>query len=188
MERPVLERYYRDELRKQLREGGVRRNVHEVPALEKIVINSAIGSDSEKTWVEEVVKDVSLIAGQRPVVVRARKSISNFKLRAGVPNGVKVTLRARRMYEFLYRLVSIALPRLRDFRGLAPRCDGRGNFTLGIADHTIFPEVSVDRERKAIGMDISFVTSAKSDGEAVELLRGLGVPFVRRSGDGTAKA
>jgi large subunit ribosomal protein L5 len=189
MKKPVLQQHYQENVRKELRKEGRYANVHEVPILQKIVVNSAIGADAEKSWCEEVAKDVGLIVGQKPVVVRARKSISNFKLRAGMPNGVKVTLRGRTMYEFFYRLVSVALPLIRDFRGLTPRFDGRGNYTLGLQDHSIFPEISVDRERKAIGMDISFVTTAATDAEALELLKALGMPFVKRSSGGAmAKA
>jgi large subunit ribosomal protein L5 len=179
MAQPKLQSYYEGEIRAKLRADGPYGNVHDVPALEKIVVNSAISADSEKTWADEVMKDVGLITGQRPVLVRARKSISNFKLRAGMPNGVKVTLRKRPMYEFLYRLIVVALPRLRDFRGLAARCDGRGNYTIGLQDHTIFPEITVDRERKAIGMNVSLITTAKTDAEALELLRALGMPIIK---------
>jgi large subunit ribosomal protein L5 len=189
MKRPVLQQHYQENVRKELQRGGRYGNAHEIPGLQKIVVNSAIGADAEKSWCEEVARDIGLIVGQKPIIVRARKSISNFKLREGMPNGVKVTLRGRTMYEFFYRLVAIALPLIRDFRGLSHRFDGQGNYTLGLQDHSIFPEISVDRERKAIGMDISFVTSAETDAEALELLKLLGMPFTKRpSGSAAAKA
>jgi large subunit ribosomal protein L5 len=162
------------------------KNIHCVPKLEKIVINSAISADSDKSWIEEVVREIGLIGAQKPVIVLSKKSISNFKLRAGVPNGAKVTLRGNAMYEFAYRLISVALPRIRDFRGLRAKFDGRGNYTLGIQDDSIFPEIGVDRERKNIGMDITFVTNTESDEECRELLESLGMPFQKRSQ--TAKA
>lgn len=157
------------------------KNSHLVPKLEKIVVNSAIASDWEKGFIADVEKDVSVICCQKPVIVRAKKSISNFKLRKGMPNGIKVTLRGNAMYEFFYRLVSIALPAVRDFRGVSNKFDGQGNYTLGITDHTIFPEVTVDKERRLVGMDITFVTSAKTDEEGRDLLRLLGMPFRKKS-------
>ncbi|MDR1435779.1 MAG: 50S ribosomal protein L5 [Puniceicoccales bacterium] len=174
-----LEVHYESVVRERLREKYGYGNVHEIPALVKIAVNSAISSSSDKSAAEEVGKEVAALTGQKPVIVRTKKSISNFKLRAGMPNGVKVTLRGRIMYHFFCRLVKIALPMIRDFRGLPARFDGRGNYTLGIGDHSIFPEISVDRERSAIGMDITFVTSAKTDAEGRDLLEFLGVPFVR---------
>ncbi|MDR2668180.1 MAG: 50S ribosomal protein L5 [Puniceicoccales bacterium] len=180
MKKSDLQCYYDDVVRKKLCEKYGYGNVHVVPKLEKISINSAIGADAEKSVAEEVVKEIAMLAGQKPIVVRARKSISNFKLRAGMPNGVKVTLRGSLMYHFFCRLVKVALPMIRDFRGLAPRFDGRGNYTLGIRDHSIFPEISIDRERRAIGMDITFVTTAETDGEGRDLLELMGMPFVKR--------
>jgi large subunit ribosomal protein L5 len=154
------------------------KNRHQVPVIEKIVINSALNADSEKSWIAEVEKDIALIAAQKSIVTRAKESISNFKLRKGMPNGVKVTLRGRQMYEFWSRLVHIALPVSRDFRGLSSKCDGRGNYTLGIADHTIFPEINIDHDRKKnVGMDITVVTSAKTDAEALEFLKLMGASF-----------
>ena len=154
------------------------KNRHQVPVMEKIVINSALNADSDKSWVAEVEKDIGLIAAQRPIVTRAKKSISNFKLRQGMPNGVKVTLRGRQMYEFWSRWMHVALPVARDFRGLLNKFDGRGNYTVGIVDHTIFPEISIDHDRKKnVGMDVTVVTSAKTDAEALEFLRLMGAPF-----------
>jgi large subunit ribosomal protein L5 len=156
-------------------------NRHDVPKLEKIVVNSAINSSCDKSYVEDLSKDIGLITGQKPVVVVAKKSISNFKLRKGMPNGVKTTLRGETMYDFFLRLICISLPIVRDFRGVSSKMDGRGNYTLGITDHTIFPEINVDREKKTIGMDISFVTTAKTDDEGRDLLRLLGMPFKKKN-------
>lgn len=155
-------------------------NKHLVPFLKKIVVNSAISSDWEKGFISDVERDIGNICCQKPVIVKARKSISNFKLRQGMPNGIKVTLRGDRMYEFLSHLVNIALPAVRDFRGVSVKFDGGGNCTLGITDYTIFPEVSVDKERKVVGMDVSFVTSANTDDEGREFLALLGIPFRKK--------
>jgi large subunit ribosomal protein L5 len=182
MKKSELQRFYEEEVREKLRKKYGYGNVHQIPVLEKISINSAIDADADKSAAEEISREISLVAGQKPVTVRARKSISNFKLRAGMPNGVKVTLRGHGMYHFAYRLIKVALPMIRDFRGIIPHFDGNGNYTLGVRDHSIFPEISVDRERKAIGMDITFVTSARTDGEALDLLEFLGMPFVKRTG------
>ncbi|MDR2201138.1 MAG: 50S ribosomal protein L5 [Puniceicoccales bacterium] len=152
-----------------------------MPYLEKIVVNSAIASDWDKNFIGDVERDIATICCQKPITVKAKKSISNFKLRKGMANGLKVTLRGRAMYEFFYKLISIALPAVRDFRGVSNKFDGRGNYTLGIVDHTIFPEVSIDKERKVVGMDITFVTSAKTDGEGRDLLRLFGVPFRKKN-------
>ncbi|MDR0351045.1 MAG: 50S ribosomal protein L5 [Puniceicoccales bacterium] len=156
------------------------RNRHDVPKLEKIVVNSAINSSCDKSYIEDLTRDIGLITCQKPVVVAAKKSISNFKLRKGVPNGIKVTLRGDAMYDFFLRFTCIALPIVRDFRGVSNKMDGRGNYTIGVTDHTIFPEISVDREKKTIGMDISFVTTAKTDDEGWDLLRMLGMPFKKK--------
>jgi large subunit ribosomal protein L5 len=188
MDRSELERYYLEDVRKKL--CGVHHygNVHEIPALKKIAINSAIGADTEKAAVEEAVKDIASIVGQKPVVVRARKSISNFKLRAGMPNGIKVTLRGRAMYHFAFKFIKIVLPMIRDFHGINPRFDGNGNFTLGVRDYSIFPEINVDRERRVVGMDVTFQTTAKTDREAFDLLEFLGMPFVKKKNAATTAA
>ncbi|MDR1435487.1 MAG: 50S ribosomal protein L5 [Puniceicoccales bacterium] len=156
-------------------------NKHLVPWLEKIVVNSAIASDWDKNFIAEVERDIAMVCCQKPIVVKAKKSISNFKLRKGMPNGFKVTLRGNAMYDFFYKLVSIVLPAVRDFRGVSNKLDGCGNYTLGIVDHTIFPEVTVGKERKIVGMDVTFVTSAKTDHEGRDLLRLFGVPFRKKS-------
>lgn len=180
MSTPVLKKHYRESVVPELKKILGVENIHQVPSVQKVVINSAFGADNDRNYVEEVSKKIGLIVGQKPIVTRATKSISNFKLRQGMPIGVKVTLRGARMYEFLYRLMAIALPTIRDFQGVNAKFDGCGNYSLGIADHTIFPEITVDSNRKNIGMDITIVTSTSSDREAQELLRLLGMPFRKR--------
>ena len=154
-------------------------NIHQVPQMEKIVINSCVSASGEtKAALEETLKEISTIAGQRPIQTKAKKSISNFKLRKGQAIGAKVTLRGVRMYEFMQRLVLTAMPRIRDFRGVSPHCfDGNGNYTVGIKDHTIFPEIDLDRVNRTIGMDITFVTTATNNKDARLLLEALGMPF-----------
>ena len=154
-------------------------NIMQVPKLEKIVINMGVGEAKEnKKVLESAVADLEKIAGQKAVVTRAKKSVANFKLREGMPIGCKVTLRGERMYEFLDKLVNISLPRVRDFRGVSNNSfDGRGNYTLGIKEQLIFPEINFDKVNKLRGMDIVFVTTAKSDEEGRELLAQLGMPF-----------
>lgn len=177
MPKPFLKEYYERTVVPELIKLKGYKNKHQIPQVEKIVINSGIRSENDKAWVNEVAKDISMITGRKPVITRAKKSISNFKLREGMPVGVVVTLRGNDMYEFLYRLVSVTLPLIRDFRGLPRRMDGRGNYNLGIADHSIFPEVSIEGNRKNVGMDLTIVTSALTDDEGRELLRLLGFPF-----------
>lgn len=178
----VLQTLYkqkRNELQTQL---GLK-NIHEVPKLEKIVINCSVGSQGErKQAVEDAVNEVSLITGQKPIVTKSKKAIANFKLREGENVGVKVTLRGPKMYDFLMRLVRTAIPRIRDFRGVAPRSfDGRGNYTLGVTDQSIFPEIELDKIKRSLGFDITFVTSTNSDDHAREMLRALGMPFRTRT-------
>ncbi len=176
---PVLQTLYKDKVRSSLKEKLALANVHQVPRLEKIVINCSVGSQGErKQAVEDAVNEVALITGQKPIVTHSKKAIANFKLRAGEAVGVKVTLRGPRMYDFLMRLVRTAIPRIRDFRGVAPRAfDGRGNYTLGITDQSIFPEIELDKIKRSLGFDITFVTSTNVDDHARELLRELGMPF-----------
>jgi len=153
-------------------------NVHEVPKIEKIVINMGVSASLEKGAVEDASKDLTMITGRKPVVNKARKSIANFKLREGQAIGCHVTLRRDVMYEFFDRLVAAALPRIRDFRGVSSRSfDGRGNYSLGIADQTIFPEVELDKIKRQQGMDVTIVTTAKSNEEALDLLKLMGMPF-----------
>jgi len=176
---PKLEARYKKELAPAMKKSRGYKNVHEIPRLEKIVINMGVGQASvDKKHMEAALKDLTLIAGQKPVSTKARKSNASFKIREGMAIGAKVTLRGKRMYEFLDRLVTIALPRVRDFRGINGKAfDGRGNYALGIKDHTIFPEINFDKVEAARGMDIIICTSAKTDEEAKELLRGFDMPF-----------
>jgi large subunit ribosomal protein L5 len=153
-------------------------NPHQVPRIVKIVLHKGVRADSEKTALDEAMRDLALITGRKPAVDKSRHSIANFKLRKGQPIGCHVTLRRDVMYEFLDRLITAALPRIRDFRGLSPRAfDGRGNYSLGIADQTIFPEIDLDKVRSQQGLDITIVTSARTDAEALELLKLMGMPF-----------
>ncbi len=174
-----LEKKYREQLVPQLMERFQYKNVMEVPKLEKIVINVGCGEMSrEAKMVDALQADLAQVTGQKPIVTRARKSISNFKLRTGMIVGLKVTLRKQRMYEFFDRLVSLAIPRIRDFRGASTRSfDGRGNYSLSLTEQLVFPEIDYDQVSKVQGMDIAFVTTAKTDEEGRELLRLLGMPF-----------
>lgn len=158
-------------------------NPNQTPKLEKICINVGVGqATQDQKLIETTVKEIEAITGQKPAVVKAKKSVSNFKLREGVNIGVRVTLRNARMYEFLDRFISIAVPRIRDFRGLPDKSfDGRGNYTIGIKEQVIFPEINVDNVNRISGMDLTFVTSAKSDEESYELLKQFGVPFVNKN-------
>ena len=153
-------------------------NVHQVPRMEKIVVNMGVSASLEKGAVDDAAKDLAMITGRKPAISRSRHSIANFKLREGVPIGCRVTLRREAMYEFFDRLVATALPRIRDFRGLSPRSfDGRGNYSLGVNDQTIFPEIELDKIKRTQGMDITIVTSARTNEEALELLKLMGMPF-----------
>jgi large subunit ribosomal protein L5 len=177
MKSRIYEKYV-GQVRPALMESRKYKNTHQVPRMEKIVINMGVSASLEKGAVEEALKDLTQITGRRPVVTRARKSIANFKLREGQAVGCFVTLRRDVMYEFFDRLVSAALPRIRDFRGVSGRSfDGRGNYSLGLADQTIFPEIELDKIKRQQGMDVTIVTSARSNDEARELLKLLGMPF-----------
>jgi large subunit ribosomal protein L5 len=170
-----------NEVRPALTEKRKYGNVHEVPRLEKIVVNMGVSASLEKGAVEDAARDLSFITGRKPVINKARHSIANFKLREGMPIGCRVTLRRDAMYEFFDRLVAATLPRIRDFRGVSPRSfDGRGNYSLGIADQTVFPEIEMDKIKRTQGMDVTIVTSAKSDAEALELLKAMGMPFAEK--------
>lgn len=156
-------------------------NVHQVPKIEKIVVNMGVSASLEKSAVDDAAKDLAAITGRRPVVTKSRKSIANFKVRQNQSVGCFVTLRRDAMYEFFDRLVATALPRIRDFRGISPRkFDGRGNYTLGVSDQTIFPEIDLDKIKRQQGMDITIVTSADSDDEARDLLKMMGMPFAEK--------
>ena len=176
---PRLKRDYHERIAAAMTEKFGYGNRMEVPRLEKIVINMGVGeATQDKKKVETAAQEMELIAGQKPVVTKAKKSIAQFKLREGMPIGVKVTLRRERMYEFLDRLITVALPRVRDFRGLNPKSfDGRGNYAMGLKEQIIFPEISYDRIDKVRGMDIIVTTTAKTDEEARELLRLFNFPF-----------
>ena len=180
---PELKKFYLDEVAPSLLKSLGFKNVHQVPKIEKVVLNSSFGVELDKNGVIELKKDMTALAGQAPIVVLAKMSVSNFKLREGMPVGIKVTLRGNVMWEFLLRLIAISLPNIRDFRGVPSRLDGSGNYTLGITDHSIFPEINVERQRTNTGMDISIVTSAQNDTEGTELLKLLGMPFRKHSSD-----
>ncbi|MGF1530645.1 MAG: 50S ribosomal protein L5 [Puniceicoccaceae bacterium] len=181
MHQSPLKKIYAEQIVPELKKSLGISNIHDLPKLEKIVINSGINASVDKSGLEEVLKDISSIAGQQAIFTRARVSISNFKLRQGMPIGVKVTLRGNAMYDFAYRLINISLPNIRDFRGVPTRFDGKGNYTLGISDHTIFPEITVEGNKRTVGMDITFVTTAQTDQAGRELLTMLGMPFRKPS-------
>ncbi len=176
---PRMKAMYADSIAKAMTEKFGYKNVLEVPRLDKIVLNMGVGeATQDKKRVDQAASEMELIAGQKPVITKAKKSIAQFKLREGMPIGVKVTLRRDRMYEFLDRLITIALPRVRDFRGLNPRSfDGRGNYACGLKEQIVFPEINYDRIDKVRGMDVIVTTTAKTDEEARELLRLFGFPF-----------
>jgi large subunit ribosomal protein L5 len=176
---PRLKERYRAEIREQLRQELGLGNVMEVPRLEKIVVNMGVGrATQQQSLIEGAQRDLEVITGQKPVVTRAKKSIAGFKLREGMSIGVKVTLRGDRAWEFFDRLLSLAIPRIRDFRGLSPRSfDGHGNYTFGVTEQLIFPEIDYDRIDTVRGMDITIVTSARTDDQGRALLRAFGFPF-----------
>ena len=176
---PNLRNKYNEEIVPKLMEQFNYDSPMEVPKLVKIAINQGLGdATQDKKIVDTAISDIGLVAGQKGVVTKAKKSVSNFKLREGMPIGVKVTLRKNRMYEFLERLIAVSLPRVRDFRGISDKSfDGRGNYTLGVTEHIIFPEIDMDKVSRIHGMDISFVTTANTDAEALALLKEFGMPF-----------
>jgi large subunit ribosomal protein L5 len=177
----LQEKYQKEVIPAMIEKFGYK-NIMEVPKLEKIVINMGVGEAKENQKVlESAVNDLTLIAGQKPILTKAKKSVANFKIRENMPLGCKVTLRKAQMFEFADKLMSIALPRVRDFRGVSSKAfDGRGNYSLGIKEQLIFPEIEYDKIDKVRGMDIIFVTSANTDEEARELLRFLGMPFAQK--------
>jgi large subunit ribosomal protein L5 len=179
---PTLLTEYREKIVPSLKDKLGYKNVHQVPRLEKVVVNTSVGSAQDvKAALEEAKKEIEIITGQKPAETRAKESISNFKLREGQAIGAKVTLRGARMYEFMERLIKLSLPRIRDFRGVSPRAfDGHGNYTLGVKDQSIFPEIELDKIKRNIGFDVTIVTSAKSDAEAKALLAEFGFPFSDR--------
>ncbi len=183
---PRMKRRYLDEIRPLLKDDLGLANIMEVPKLVKISLNAGVGDAlAQSSLLEKAVAELSLIAGQKVVVTRARKSIANFKLREGNAIGCRVTLRGDRMYEFFDRLISLAIPRIRDFRGLNPRSfDGRGNYTFGVTEQLIFPEIDYDKVDSVRGMDVTIVTTARTDAEGKALLDAFGFPFRRAAGQG----
>jgi large subunit ribosomal protein L5 len=181
--------HYMDTVRPQLGTALDRTNPHAIPRLEKIVVNMGVGvAVSEKKYLEEAISAMAQITGQKPVATLSKAAVSGFKLRENLPIGCKVTLRGRRMYEFLDRLVSVALPRVRDFRGLSSTAfDGQGNYSLGLSEQMVFPEINPDKFTRPQGMNITLVTSARSDDEAREFLRAMGLPL-KKDGEGDAAA
>lgn len=173
-----LKKKYLEEVKAELQKKFGFKNPMNIPKLDKIVINMGIAEASkEKNLIQEHVNELTLLSGQKPIITKARIAISNFKLREGQPIGLKVTLRGVRMYDFLDRFFNIVCPRIHDFRGFPTKCDGQGNYTLGLDDQQIFPEINLDTVKRAQGMNITFVTTATKDDECVELLRLLGLPF-----------
>ena len=183
MATPRLKEKYQKEIIPNLKEKFQYKSVMQVPKMEKICINKGVGAAvADKKLVDVALEEITTIAGQKAVPTKSKKDISNFKLRANMPIGVRVTLRGDRMYEFLDRLVNVALPRVRDFKGISDKgFDGRGNFTLGVKEQIIFPEISIDKVTKINGMDITFVTTANTDEESFELLKALGMPFMNKN-------
>lgn len=179
---PRLKEKYNAEIKAAMTEKFGYKTIMRVPKLEKIVLSQGMGDAvADKKLIESAVADLSRIAGQKAITTLSKKDISNFKLRKGMPIGTKVTLRGDKMYDFLDRLLAVALPRTRDFRGINPKgFDGRGNFNLGVKEHIIFPEIDIDKVNRILGMDITFVTSAESDEEAKALLDAFGFPFIKK--------
>ncbi|MDR2709646.1 MAG: 50S ribosomal protein L5 [Elusimicrobiota bacterium] len=183
MKQPRLKKIYQDKVVKSLQEKFKFSNVNEVPKLTKVVVNVGLSEAKDNIKVLDIAnEEIAAITGQKPLVCRAKHSVSNFKIREGMPIGIKVTLRAAMMYEFLDRLINVAIPRIRDFRGIEPKgFDGRGNFNLGLTEQYIFPEINVEKSDKARGMNITIVTTAGQNDHALALLEGLGMPFRKRN-------
>jgi large subunit ribosomal protein L5 len=183
MATPRLKEKYNKEIVPALKEKFQYKSVMQVPKIEKICVNKGIGAAvADKKMIDVGLEEISAITGQKAVATRSKKDISNFKLRANLPIGVKVTLRGERMYEFMDRLMNVALPRVRDFKGVSDKgFDGRGNYTLGVKEQIIFPEISIDKVTKINGMDITFVTTAQTDEESYELLKAFGMPFTTKN-------
>jgi large subunit ribosomal protein L5 len=176
---PALKKLYQEQVIAELIKSRGYNNKHQVPKIAKVVLNTGIDADADKNQIADIQRDLGLIAGQKPVLTRSRKAISNFKLKPNQVVGAFVTLRGDAMWEFLYRLLAVALPTIRDFRGISTKLDGQGNYNLGITDFTIFPEITVENVKKTMGLDISIVTTATNDDEGRELLRLIGFPFRR---------
>ena len=179
---PTLKKVYKEEIVPALVKQFSYTTVMQVPKLVKITINEGVGdATQDKKLVEEAAEELALIAGQKAVITSSKKDVSNFKLRKGMPIGTKVTLRNVKMYEFLEKLIRVSLPRIRDFNGIAEKLDGRGNYTLGLKEQIIFPEIDMDKNPKIHGMEITFVTTAKTDEEAYALLKAFGLPFKKQN-------
>lgn len=176
---PFLKQHYIEQVAPALVKSRGYKNSHQIPKIVKISLNTGIDAEADKNQIADIQRDLAAIAGQKPVLSKSKKAISNFKLREGQIVGAHVTLRGDRMWDFLYRLLAVALPTIRDFRGVPSKLDGQGNYNLGVADFTIFPEITVENVKKAMGLDITIVTSAETDEEGRELLKLLGVPFRR---------
>jgi large subunit ribosomal protein L5 len=176
---PTLKKLYLEQVAPELVKSRGYKNKHQVPKITKINLNTGIDADADKNQIADVQRDLMTIASQKPILARSRKAIANFKLKPNQVVGCHVTLRGNAMWEFLYRLVAVALPTIRDFRGVSPKLDGQGNFNIGITDFTIFPEITVENVKKTMGLDITIVTTAETDDEGRELLRLLGMPFRR---------
>ena len=184
---PTLKKIYHEQVAPEMVKTRKYANKHQVPRLMKISLNTGIDAEADKNQIADVARDLGQIAGQKPVLSRTKKAISNFKLKENQIVGCHVTLRGDAMWEFLYRLLAVALPTIRDFRGVSTKLDGQGNYNLGISDFTIFPEITMENVKKSMGLDITLVTSAENDDEGRELLRLLGMPF-RRSESSSAPA
>ena len=176
---PVLKKLYTEQVVPALIKSRGYKNKHQIPKISKIVLNTGIDADADKNQIADAARDLGIIAGQKPILTRTRKAISNFKLKPNQIVGAYVTLRGNAMWEFLYRLLAVAIPTIRDFRGVPPKLDGQGNYSIGISDFTIFPEITVENVKKQMGLDISIVTTAENDEEGRELLKALGMPFRR---------
>ncbi len=185
---PTLKKLYAEQIIAELVKTRGYKNKHQVPKLLKINLNTGIDADADKNQIADIARDIGAIAGQKPILNRSRKAIANFKLKPNQIVGCSVTLRGNSMWEFLYRLLAVALPTIRDFRGVPSKLDGQGNYNLGVTDHTIFPEITVENVKKHMGLDITIVTSASSDDEGRELLKLLGMPFRRIESSSAPKA
>ena len=187
---PILKADYKKRVAPALLEKLSLANVHEIPRIEKVVINCCMGKEADrKQAIEDAVAELATISGQKPVITKAKKSVANFKLRAGEQLGTMVTLRGDKMYEFLLRFIRMAIPRIRDFRGVSPKSfDGRGNYTIGVSDQTIFPEIELDKVKRNIGFDVTIVTSARTDDEARALLKEMGMPFREQKSEQSSEA
>jgi large subunit ribosomal protein L5 len=179
--KPRLQTKYQEQVKPVLHTERQYKNLHQVPTLEKIVVRMGVDATLEKSALDDAVKDMSIITGRKPIIDKAKKAVSNFKLREGQAIGCHVTLRREVMWEFLDRLTTAAFPRIRDFRGISPRSfDGSGNYSMGVSDQSIFPEIELDKVKRTQGMDITIVTTAKTNEEAKDLLTKLGMPFAKK--------